>query len=414
VARKSRKNAEPAPAQEVQKPVYYAGAYIRLSVVDKKNKGDSLENQQAIITSFIAGQDNIELRECYVDNGHSDQNFERPAFLRMIADMENGKINCCITKDLSRLGRNAIDSGYYIERFFPSMGVRFIAVTDDYDSADGQSGGIILSLKNMINEAYALDTSRKIKATIQMNVRKGNFMGGSAPYGYLKSGDDCHKFVIDEYAAPVVRQIFEMAAEGKPHKAILDWLNASGYLPPKRYFYSLGLATEKEVGVGKLWWGHGAISGILRNRMYCGDMVQGKHKNVSNINKRVPKLEWVIVENTHPEIVSRELFDAVQKSLLTPDPTKEPYYKRPKTENVFAHKVYCGHCGYAMNRKRGGEKFYGFKCNTRTLYTPKACPGMHMTETALKSEMLKLLRKYEPKMEKALSPSTGMNADADN
>ena len=143
MARKSRKNIVDAPVREVQKPVFYAGAYIRLSVVDRKNKGDSLENQQAIINSFIAEHDNIELREIYIDNGHSGQSFERPAFLRMIADMESGKINCCITKDLSRLGRNAIDSGYYIERHFPAIGVRYIAVTDDYDSADGQSGGII-------------------------------------------------------------------------------------------------------------------------------------------------------------------------------------------------------------------------------------------------------------------------------
>jgi len=407
MARKSRKNVEAAPVREVQKPVYYAGAYIRLSVLDKKKKGDSIENQQAIINSFIAGHDNIELRECYIDNGHSGQSFERPAFLRMIADMENGKINCCITKDLSRLGRNAIDSGYYIERHFPSIGVRYIAVTDDYDSADGQSGGIMLSLKNMINEAYALDASRKVKATIGMNIRKGNFVGGVAPYGYFKSNGDCHKLIVDECTAPIVLRIFEMAANGQSHRAILDWLNDSGHLPPMRYFYSIGLASENENGVNKLWWGHGAISELLRNRMYCGDMVQGKHKVVNTVNTRIPKSEWVIVENTHEAIVSRELFDAVQKTLAKPEPKKSPYYKSPLTENIFAGKVRCGHCGYTMNRKRGGEKWYGYKCNTRLMYSPMACPGLKLPETELKTEMLKMLREYEPFLAKVMSPLSG-------
>lgn len=414
MARKSRKNIEIAFAREVQKPVFYAGAYIRLSVVDRKNKGDSIENQQAIISSFIAGQDNIELRECYIDNGHSGQSFERPAFLRMIADMESGKINCCITKDLSRLGRNAIDSGYYIERHFPSIGVRYIAVTDDYDSADGQSGGIMLSLKNMINEAYALDASRKVKATIGMNIRKGNFIGGIAPYGYFKHYNDCHKLVIDEYAATVVRVIFEMAALGQSHRAILDWLNESGHLPPRRYFHSIGLATENEVGAKKMWWGHGAISELLRNRMYCGDMVQGKHKTVNNKMTQVPQDDWVIVEDTHEAIISRALFDAVQKTLAKPEPNKTPYYKSPMTENVFAGKVRCGHCGYTMNRKRGGEKWYGYKCNTRLQYSIKACPGAKMSETALKTEMLKMLHKYEPHLAKILAPTVNNTHVADN
>jgi hypothetical protein len=292
--------------------------------------------------------------------------------------------------------------------------VRYIAVTDDYDSADGQSGGIMLSLKNMINEAYALDASRKVKATIQMNVRKGTFVGGVAPYGYFKSGDDCHKLVIDGCAASVVRRMFEMAAAGQPHKAILDWLNAGGHLPPKRYFYSIGLATDKEVGAQKLWWGIGAVKDTLKNRMYCGDMVQGKHKVVSNIVTRVSKPEWVVIEDTHEAIVSRELFDAAQKTFAEPKPSKTPPYKKPNSENVFLSKVVCGHCGYTMLRRRNGEYAYGFRCNTKFRYSPEACDGMKMTEAALKSEMLELLHKYEPHLAKVLSPSSGETTDADN
>jgi hypothetical protein len=272
----------------------------------------------------------------------------------------------------------------------------------------------MLSLKNMINEAYALEASRKVKAIVQMNQRKGNFTGGIAPYGYFKHSDDCHKLVIDDYAGTVVRVIFEMAAAGKSHRAILDWLNESGHLPPRRYFYSIGLATENEVGAKKMWWGHGAISELLRNGMYCGDMVQGKHKTVNNEIKQVPQDEWVIVNDTHEAIISRELFDAVQNTLAKPDPAKQPYYKVPMTENVFQGKVRCGHCGYTMNRKRGGEKWYGYKCNTRLQYSPKACPGMKMPETALKTEMLRLMREYEPYLAKMLAPSSGIVSEVGN
>jgi DNA invertase Pin-like site-specific DNA recombinase len=173
------------------------GAYVRLSAVDKKQKGDSIETQQAIIAAFIADHPGLELRETYIDNGLSGQTTERPAFQRMLADIENGKINCCITKDLSRLGRNAIDTGYYIDKYFPSQNVRFIAISDNYDSVNGNCGGIMVSLINMFNEAYALETGRKIKATKQMKIREGGFVGRIPPYGLLKDPKDKFKLIPD-------------------------------------------------------------------------------------------------------------------------------------------------------------------------------------------------------------------------
>jgi hypothetical protein len=152
MARTSRKNLDVAPAQ-VSKIVFRAGAYVRQSV-DKKDRGETIETQQAIISAFVTEYPDIELADVYIDNGHSGQSFERPSFQRMLADIESGRINCCVTKDLSRLGRNAIDSGFYVEKFFPTKGVRFIAITDNYDSVKGNGGGIMVSLKNMINEAY--------------------------------------------------------------------------------------------------------------------------------------------------------------------------------------------------------------------------------------------------------------------
>jgi DNA invertase Pin-like site-specific DNA recombinase len=403
VARKSRKHAETAPVQVVQKPMFYAGAYIRLSVVDKKHKGDSLETQQAIINSFIADHSDIELRECYVDNGHSGKSFERPAFQRMIADMESGKINCCITKDLSRLGRNAIDSGYYMEKYFPSKDVRYIAVTDGHDSINGQSGGIMVSLKNMVNEAYILDVSRKIKATIQMNIRNGKFIGSNAPYGYFKSREDCHQLVVDEYAAPVVRQMFEMAADGQSHQSILAWLNDNKIMPPRRYMHSIGLASGKETGALTEWWSLRAVRDTLKNKVYCGVMIQGRSKVVDGVQVNLPESEWTITENAHDAIVSRELYDAVQEAWVRKSAPDEPYYKTPNTENVFARKLYCAQCGHALHRKRGGERFYRYFCNVSVMYAKDACNGVTITETAMKEMVFALIRKHEPFLTLALS-----------
>lgn len=402
MARKSRKNAEAAPVQAAQKPMFYAGAYIRLSVVDRKNKGESLENQQAIIEAFASSRDDIEIAEIYTDNGFSGQSFERPAFLRMIADMESGKINCCITKDLSRLGRNAIDSGYYLEKHFPSLGVRYIAVTDGYDSADGQSGGIIVSLKNMINEAYALDVSRKIKATYQMYIRNGKFVGSSAPYGYFKSGEDCHQLVVDEHAATVVRLMFEMAAAGEKDGAILAWLNDNKIMPPKRYFRSIGLATDKVVGALTEWWNISTVRAMLRDRVYVGFLTQGITKKVGSRRVYTPESEWIVTENAHEAIVSREMFETVQGCRGKKELGSRSF-KTPSTDNIFARKLYCARCGYALSRYRSSEKSYWYVCGTDIRYSKDACSGLRIAEDALKKAVLGIIKGREPLLAQALS-----------
>ena len=405
MARKSRKGIETTPVQVIQKPMFYAAAYIRLSAVDRKNKGDSLENQQAIIHSFVTEHSDIELCEIYIDNGHSGQSLNRPAFQRMLVDMESGKINCCITKDLSRLGRNAIDSGYYIERHFPAMNVRYIAITDNYDSANGQSGGIMVSLKNMVNEAYALECGRKVRATAQMNIRKGNLVSGSPTYGYIKHPENCHKLIIDDYAAKNVRQMFEMAAMGQSHQTILAWLNDNNIKPPKRYFNSIGLASDKEVGALTEWWSLRAVRDTLSNMIYCGDMVQGKTKKINGVAVRQPKSEWVIVENTHDAIVSRELFNVVQETWVRAGTPSEPRYKNPHTENIFVRKLFCGQCGRTLVRHRAREHYYRYVCNAKMHYTKDACDGSSIPENTLKDLVLHMIREYEPFLEQALSPA---------
>ena len=412
MARKSRKNAENITIQEV-KSVYNVGAYIRLSVTDKKQRGDSIETQRSIIESYIAEHCDMELCEVYIENGESGQFFERPQFGRMLADMENGRINCCIVKDLSRLGRNAIDSGYYVEKYFPLNNIRFVAVTDNYDSADGESGGVMLSLKNMINESYALDVSRKVRATFQMNIKNGYFVGGQAPYGYLKHPDDCHKLVIDEYSAGIVRHIFEMAANGQKYRDILEWLNGNEILPPKSYMHSIGLATANERGAKNKHWNLTAVRTILENRIYCGDMVQGKKKQVGNSCVRVPESEWTITENTHEAVISHELFFQVQELWKKPDKQAEPQFKSALTQNIFQGKIFCGHCGYVVSRRRDSEHTYALRCRTKYSSSHHACGVVRITEKLLKEKIFALLQGHEVVLTQAAvaSPSADTHND---
>ena len=389
MARKSRKNVD-TEQLVVSQTIYNAGAYVRLSAIDRKKKGDSIETQQAIISAYIAERPDLELTETYIDNGLSGQTTDRPAFQRMLGDLETGKINCCVTKDLSRLGRNSIDTGFYIEKYFPTHGIRYIAITDNYDSADGNSGGIMVSLKNLVNEAYALDIGRKFRATKQMNIRNGCFVGRFPPYGYLKSREDKHKLVPDSYAAPIIQHVFEMVMDGKGVSEVRDWLDENGILPPKRYFFSIGLATEKEAQ-GNAHWNKGVVYGILRNRIYTGDMVQGKYKHTHHVQELLPASEWVITENTHEPLVSRAVFGAVSGIISSDDSPTRKKRSEPKSENIFLRKVYCGHCGYSLRRASSGSA-YNLKCETRSYYGKDDCVPVSISENLLKEALLKMLQ----------------------
>lgn len=387
MARKSRKNIPAVTPQiEPQSVLYDVAGYVRLSAVDRKQKGDSIETQQAIIRAFVAEHPDLNLREIYIDNGVSGMTFERPAFQRMLADAEQGKINCVVTKDLSRAGRNAIDTGYYIEKYFPAHGLRFIAINDHYDSADGVNGGMMVTLKNIVNETYALEIGRKVRATKQMNIREGAFVGRNAPYGYLKSKTDPHKLVVDPYAAPYVRRMFEMAADGCGVGDIQNLLHRESVLPPKKHFYQMGLVTAKEAN-GPIHWNKGMIYTILHNQVYTGDMVQGKGRTNSYVVTRVPQAEWVVVENTHEPIVSRALWERVQQRW--PGPSTKG--KTPYSENIFLRKVFCGHCGHAMSRTRYSGDTYGFKCTTQLMYDKSDCILVSIPEADLKDELFSKL-----------------------
>lgn len=392
MARKSRKTTGTVAIATPAAKAYDVGAYIRLSAVDRRQKGDSIENQQAIIAAYCEEYPDLIIRETYIDDGISGQVLERPAFQRMLSDLESGYIDCCIAKDLSRYGRSAIDTGFYVEKYFPGHSIRCIAINDGYDSADEHSGGVMISLKNLVNESYALDVGRKIHATKQMNIRAGLFVGAMPPYGFLKSGEDGHKLVPDPIAAPIVVEIFERFASGESVAAIRDWLNDSGTLPPRKHLHSVGAISEK-LAQGHHHWNVGALYSILKNRVYVGDMVQGKGRTQSYDLTRTDKSDWIIVENTHEAIVSRELFGEVQK--------RWPNRARPVSanNNIFLRKVFCGHCGFTMMRSSSDA----FRCETRQRYCHDDCVPVGISEEMLKAI---LLERFREKAEKYCGTAT--------
>jgi len=405
MARKSRKQATapmPAPSLYV-----HVALYIRLSVEDNKKRGCSVENQKLVLNDFLADKPDFVVYDTYIDNGATGTNFHRPGFQQMLSDIEAGHIDCVIVKDLSRLGRNSIDTGYYIEQYFHTHNVRFIAVTDQFDTADPGSlhSGIMLPLKNMINEAYALDIGRKIKAQARQAMKDGDYIGARAPYGYRKDPDNCHKLLIDEDTAPVVRQIFEWAHEHVALNRIVRNLNEMGITAPSHYKKSTGEITSPGlIGSGK--WQTRTVMKILESEVYTGDLVQGKTKIVDHQQVKAGEDNLIIARRTHEPIISYELFTAVQEYRKQICEESRAVPKRPYTPNIFKGKVFCADCGRSLHRQRAerkkGPDVYWFHCLTNSRVAKDSCKGVMMQETELISMVTAIL-------EKELSVALGMS-----
>lgn len=405
MARKSRKQTEspmPAPSLYV-----YVALYIRLSVEDNKKRGCSVENQKLVLNDYLADKPDFVVYDTYIDNGLTGTNFHRPGFQQMLSDIEVGHINCVIVKDLSRLGRNSIDTGYYIEQYFYAHNVRFIAVTDQFDTADPGNlhGGIMLPLKNMINEAYSLDIGRKIKAQARQAMKDGDYIGARAPYGYRKDPDNCHKLLIDENTAPVVKQIFEWAYERVALNRIVRNLNEMGIAAPSHYKKSTGEITSPGlIGSGK--WQTRTVMKILKSEVYTGDLVQGKTKMVDHRQVKADDDNLIIARHTHEPIISHELFIAVQEYRKQVCEESRAVHKRAYTPNIFKSKVFCADCGRSLHRQRAerkkGSDIYWFHCLTNSRVAKDTCKGVMMQETELIATVTTIL-------EKELSVALGMS-----
>ena len=393
MARKSRKNLALQPIVAVTTIQYRAAAYTRLSSDDKRKRGDSLETQRNIIDNYVAMASDICIEENYSDNNMTGTNFERPAFQKMLSDCENGRINCIIVKDLSRFGRNSIDTGFYLEMFLPRLGVRFIAVTDDYDSNDGD-GGILLHFKSLLAERYAIDIGYKCRSTWQLKIEAGEFIGRLAPYGYSKSPDNCHKLIVNPETAPVVRQIFEWAASSVRMNEISRRLNKSGLLSPGHYNKVKGESVSG-ANIGNGYWHKTTLKNMLSDRVYCGDLVQGKDRQYNNKRISMPPEKWVTVENTHEPIVSRDLFNTANER-ISQLAAQEIAKRSPTvsfTANIFQGKIFCARCGRPMHRKRQNKDgIYWYRCPSQDKYGKAACTIVSVKEHDLKVELLTMLQ----------------------
>jgi DNA invertase Pin-like site-specific DNA recombinase len=401
MARKSRKNLEAVTEAVSVKITYNVAAYIRLSVEDNKKRGDSVETQKGILETYLEANPEMRLHDFYIDNGTSGTNFHRPAFQKMLTDAENGVINCIIVKDLSRFGRNVIDTGYYIEKYLPSLKVRFVAVTDDFDSSNvNPSDGIMLPLKNMINEAYALDIGKKIKAQQRQAMQAGEYVGARPPYGYLKHPGNCHKLIIDPETAPVVQQIFQWAYEKVGLTEITRRLNEAGITTPSHARKAIGLITHENLLGKKNKWQTRTIGKILSSEIYTGDMVQGKSKSIMHKQTPVDESEWIIVRGTHESIISHEMYAAVQ---VYRKQVAEEFVQRtitPYTPNMFKGKIFCGHCGDSLHRQRGwkrkkdGVQVFVFHCLANSRIARDSCPPYCIPEHELIDALLTVIKKH--------------------
>ena len=392
MARKSRKN-NISNEITISKSNFtiHTAFYIRLSVEDNKNRGNSIEHQQMLLKNFVAVNPEFQVIKTYIDNGKTGTNFERPAFQEMLQDIETGKIQCVIVKDLSRLGRNYIDTGYYIQSYFPAYHVRFIALNENFDTEKEDSNNILFTVLNMINESYAIDASKKVREQAARDRKAGKFIGDKAPYGYKKSPEDCHKLIVDEEAANVVKQIFQWVLEGTSYDKIAILLNEANILTPGFYGKKKGLISSQNL-IGQGYWQTFTIAKIVRSEIYTGDMVQGKSVTIQHKQIKTDKKDWIVVKNTHEAIISNETFEKAQQCRIEIDKKSKSKNKIPYTENVLKGKIFCQYCGKNLNRgrkitKTKGEIYYFF-CITNWRIKKGNCEGVRINERKLFQKIL--------------------------
>jgi DNA invertase Pin-like site-specific DNA recombinase len=349
--------------------IYKAAKYIRLSYTDDKSgESDSVQNQRKLLDSFIEGQPDIEAVEEKVDDGISGVIFDRPAFKEMMADIEAGKINCVIVKDLSRLGREYIETGRYLRRIFPAYGVRFIALNDNIDTLRDSGDDLVVSVKSIINDAYSRDISVKTRSALNVKRDNGDFVGACPVYGYKKSDDDKNRLAVDEYPAGIVRDIFHMKLDGMSAKRIADTLNDLGVLSPYQYKKDRGLPHPKNGYADKpdAKWSATTIIRVLNDETYTGTLIQGRRGTLNYKIKDLvdkPESEWKRTENAHEAIVSGHDFDLVRRIMRLDTRTA------PGGRNVylFSGILICGCCGERMTRKTvpyKDEKYHYYYCPT--------------------------------------------------
>ncbi len=382
--------------------IYHAAIYVRLSKEDgdvagtAKAESNSISNQKDLIRDFLKDKDDIIVVSERVDDGYSGSDFERPGFRMMMEDIKRGKVDCVVVKDLSRFGREYIDSGKYIERLFPALGVRFIAVNDHIDSKEENSrDDIVVPFKNLMNDAYCRDISIKIRSHLEVKRKNGEYTGAFTPYGYKKDENNRNRLVPDLYAAGVVKNIFRMKLNGMSQAAIAECLDGKGILSPMEYKHSIGIRiqdnfkTHEQAG-----WSSMSVRRILENEVYVGTLVQGRHSTPNHKIKKIvdkPKEEWIRIEDNHEPVISKRDFAIVQRLLgmdTRTSPDEDGVY-------VLAGLAVCADCGAAMVKRNvpAGGKVYSYYICSKNAAT-KECGAHRIPKEKLESLVFEVLKAH--------------------
>lgn len=375
--------------------IYNAGIYCRLSKEDSNAaESASIINQRRMLEKYAADND-FNIYDIYIDDGYSGTNFNRPAFKRLERDIKAGLVNLVIVKDLSRLGRDYITNGRLLEELFPMYRCRFIAVTDGYDSNDKYNEDIA-PFKNIINELYARDISKKIRSALITKMQAGQYVAAYAPYGYKKAADNKNRLIADPETAPVVRFIFSRLICGLRPADTANMLNEKGIKPPAVY------RNPEKSGL----WTSAAVQKISKRLVYAGHTVQHKTTKLSFKSKTVtPNAEsdWIVVKNTHEALITQEVFDAVQKISARRKSSNESGFK-----NIFSGAAKCGDCGAQMSltaSRRNGSR-YNLVCGRYKLYGIKGCSNHFTDYGGISAITLKALKEHLSLSEKQLDETT--------
>ena len=377
---------------EISNPMdYHVALYIRLSKEDEsEGPSESVTNQKSLLEDFVK-KNRLSVYDTYIDDGWSGNNFDRPDFQRMIGDIEAKKVNMVITKDLSRLGRDYIMTGHYMERYFPEKRVRYISLLDGIDTGVESSANDITPFRAIMNDMYAKDISKKIKSVKRDKQRKGQFIGGKPMYGYKMHPTEKNKIIIDEEVAPIVRRIFAMALDGVSCRQIAATLNEEGVPTPATY---CGWNMGRKGPYAGLWSSE-RISDMLQNETYIGNMVQGRQVKISYKSKKClhqDRNNWVVVEDTHEPLIDAESFRKVRMLVNSRKRTRSRTY-----DFLLKGLIFCHECGYplgVLNRPNAkGEETLYFVCRTYQRFTKNsACTTHYIKEKTVTDAVIAKVR----------------------
>ena len=385
--------------------VYQTAIYARLSREDNLSNSDSIENQIALLERYIDARPYLQLADIFADNGFTGTDFERPEWQRLMEAVQQRKINCIIVKDLSRLGRNYIETGEFLEKICPFFGIRFIAVNDNFDTDTAEANGqLSVSLSNIINDYYAKDISRKVTSALRSKMEKGEYIGSWEKYGYVKSPENKNQLIVNPETAPVVRMIYQWRSEGMSYMGINKRLNDMGIPSPGQYKADRGIVTNNNQKPRKILWNKHMVTDILKDITYLGHLAQRKTTQCLYAGipfSRTEEQDWIQVENTHEAIIEPELFEKVQeinkKAAAAQKANRGKYDHLPKAKNIYGKKFTCADCGSVMKLVRSistnkDKVYFTFKCPTHEEHGARACTAKRMRKADVDEAVLSSIK----------------------